>query len=28
VGAVTLWVLLMREPRSALSAIPQRDATF
>jgi hypothetical protein len=28
VGAVTMWVLLMREPRSAISAMPQRDAAF
>ncbi len=28
VGAVTMWVLLVREPRSATSAIPQRDVAF
>jgi hypothetical protein len=28
VGAATLWVLLFREPRSAMTAIPQRDVTF
>ena len=28
VGAATLWVLLLREPRSTLGAVPQRDTVF